>query len=315
MLADLPQFLRSSESELYREEALGTVETNNQDTACLRKPWLQDTAFLENVKSWNPLAMQFRLWWLGQSGFLIGYRNDFVLIDPYLSDSLTHKYAGTSKPHVRLMERAVDPLLLNFISLTIATHEHTDHHDPETIRPLLTVNPSMQLMVPNAMQDLSIARTGIIPCNLLLADEGRTIRVGSFDITGIASAHESVEYNERGMCRYLGYILRFGNWTVYHSGDTIRYPGLDRALRRFEIDVAILPINGRDSTRGVAGNLRPDEAAQLARDVGARVAIPCHYDMFAFNTADPEEFRASCETYRQRYDILSVGGHMDSSEL
>ena len=44
----------------------------------------------------------FHLWWLGQSGFLLQWKGKRILIDPYLSDSLTKKYAATDKPHTRM---------------------------------------------------------------------------------------------------------------------------------------------------------------------------------------------------------------------
>ena len=47
-----------------------------------------------------------------------------------------------------------------------------------------------------------------------------------------------------------------------------------------------LPINGRAPERRVAGNLSGAEAARLAKSIGARLVIPCHYEMFEFNTAD-----------------------------
>ena len=79
-------------------------------------------------------------------------------------------------------------------------------------------------------------------------------------------------------------------------------------LRPFGVDVALLPINGRAPGRRVAGNLDAREAAELGRDIGARVVIPCHYDMFEFNTADPnEEFVPECESLGQPYKVLSVG--------
>jgi L-ascorbate metabolism protein UlaG (beta-lactamase superfamily) len=52
----------------------------------------------------------FRLWWLGQSGFLLQWQGVHVLLDPYLSDSLTHKYSRTDKPHVRMTELVADPI-------------------------------------------------------------------------------------------------------------------------------------------------------------------------------------------------------------
>ncbi|MCX6953623.1 MAG: MBL fold metallo-hydrolase, partial [Verrucomicrobia bacterium] len=67
------------------------------------KPLLQDDAFLADVAAARAelAAGSLCVWWLGQSGFLVGYGGEFLLFDPYLSDSLTKKYAATDKPHVR----------------------------------------------------------------------------------------------------------------------------------------------------------------------------------------------------------------------
>ena len=78
-------------------------------------------------------------------------------------------------------------------------------------------------------------------------------------------------------------------------------------LRPFAVDVALLPINGRAPERRVAGNLDGREAAELARAIGARVAIPCHYDMFAFNTATPDLFVSACAAISQPYHVLRNG--------
>jgi hypothetical protein len=79
-------------------------------------------------------------------------------------------------------------------------------------------------------------------------------------------------------------------WTLYHSGDCVPYDGLAtrvRALAGGRVDVALLPINGRAPERGVAGNFDGPEAARLARDVGAAVACPMHYEMFASTPPRP----------------------------
>jgi L-ascorbate metabolism protein UlaG (beta-lactamase superfamily) len=74
------------------------------------------------------------MWWLGQSGFLLRVGRHFAIIDPYLSDSLKHKYSGTGRPHVRMMERCVDPARLGFVTHALFTHGHTDHFDGESLR-------------------------------------------------------------------------------------------------------------------------------------------------------------------------------------
>jgi L-ascorbate metabolism protein UlaG (beta-lactamase superfamily) len=78
-------------------------------------------------------------------------------------------------------------------------------------------------------------------------------------------------------------------------------------LRRFKIDVALLPINGRAPERRVPGNLTGTEAAQLAKDMDARLAIPCHFQMFEFNTAPPDEFIDQCQRLEQPFKVLRCG--------
>ncbi len=57
------------------------------------------------------------------------------------------------------------------------------------------------------------------------------------------------------------------------------------------------------------------EAARLARDIGARLAIPCHYEMFEFNTAPPEEFIRAAQELNQPCRVLRAGERWSSSEL
>jgi L-ascorbate metabolism protein UlaG (beta-lactamase superfamily) len=98
-----------------------------------------------------------------------------------------------------------------------------------------------------------------------------------------------------------------GPWTIYHSGDTVEYAGLEDRLRPYRIDLALLPINGRAPERRVAGNLSGPEAAGLARRLGVGLVIPCHYDMFRFNTVIPEEFVADAARLRQQCRVLRHG--------
>src|SRR6476659_6173795 len=105
------------------------------------KPILQDDTFLRDVSAVRGEARNLTLWWLGQSGFLVHWAGRFLLLDPYLSDSLTLKYAKTDKPHVRMTERVVAPERLDFIEVATSSHNHTDHLDAETLKPLLAKNP------------------------------------------------------------------------------------------------------------------------------------------------------------------------------
>lgn len=255
----------------------------------------------------SPKEDAFDLWWLGQSGFLLQWNGKCLLFDPYLSDSLTKKYAATNKPHVRMSELVIHPHLLDCVDVVTSSHNHTDHLDAETLIPLLKANPDISFIIPEANRDFVDGRVGCgeeFPIGL---DEGRSVVVEGFTLHGLASAHNEVERNEKGQCKFMGYVAQFGKFTVYHSGDTLWYPGLDAYLKQFNIDVAFLPINGNDPVRGVAGNLNASEAALLGKVTGARYVIPHHYNMFTFNTADPAHFAAEADKIGQQYLIPQPG--------
>jgi L-ascorbate metabolism protein UlaG (beta-lactamase superfamily) len=257
----------------------------------------------------------FYLWWLGQSGYLIKWGNRHLLIDPYLSDTLTEKYAGTDKPHVRMTERVAAPESLDFIDMVTSSHNHTDHLDPGTLIPLLEVNPGLKLVLPEANRDFAAERLGIDPEVPIGLDDDQSVELSGFRLTGVASAHNNLGRDEIGRHKFLGYVIRFGSWSIYHSGDTVLYDGLAARLKGEAVDVAILPINGNNPERGIPGNLDGREAARLAADIGARLVIPCHYEMFEFNTVTTGEFEAEAERLRQSYRILKAGERWSSTKL
>ncbi|HMJ90243.1 MAG TPA: MBL fold metallo-hydrolase [Candidatus Acidoferrum sp.] len=279
------------------------------------QPVLKDDDFLADVLAARDYTDEVHIWWLGQSGFLVQWQNHHLLLDPYLSDSLTHKYAATDKPHVRMTERVVQPERLNFIDVVTSSHNHTDHLDKETLVALMRVNPRLQLVVPEANRGFVADRLDIMIETPRGMDAGEIKQFGVFEIEAVPAAHPGLEHDEWGRHKFLGYVVKCGNVKIYHSGDTLRYEGIEATLSCCQPDVALLPINGDKPERRVAGNLNAHEAATLAKSIGARVAIPCHYDMFEFNTESPDEFIAACATVGQPYRILRAGERWSSSEL
>jgi L-ascorbate metabolism protein UlaG (beta-lactamase superfamily) len=279
------------------------------------RPVLQDESFLESLERARVQREHFHLWWLGQSGFLLQWETHHLLFDPYLSDSLTKKYATTDKPHVRMTEQVIAPEKLNFVDVVTSSHNHTDHLDADTLIPLLRVNPKIEIIIPEANREFVTNRLGTaleLPIGL---DAGRHVSVKGFKITAVPAAHETVEKDPQGRCKFLGYVVEFGPWTVYHSGDTVRYPGMAETLSQWEIDVALLPINGANPERRVAGNLDARTAAELGADIRARCVIPCHYEMFEFNTADPAEFVMHARRVGITSRVVLAGERWSSREL
>ncbi len=255
----------------------------------------------------NDSRYSFDIWWLAQSGFLIHWNGVCMLFDPYLSDSLTKKYHNTNKPHTRISELVIAPHLLDCIDIVTSSHNHTDHLDGETLIPLFKVNPDIQFIIPEANRDFVVDRLKCRQDFPIGLNDGEKVEMNGFTFHGIPAAHNELERDEQGRCKYMGYVVQFGQWTVYHSGDTLCYDSMVNILKPFHVDVAFLPINGNDPARGVAGNLNTEEAAQLGKAIGAKLVIPHHYDLFEFNTANPTDFADAATQIQQPYQILQLG--------
>jgi len=278
----------------------------------LKRAFRKDDDLLAEIRRAPSKEDELSLWWLGQSGFLIAWNGHRFIFDPYLSDSLTRKYASTDKPHVRITERVIDPTRLDEIDIVTSSHNHTDHLDAETLLPLLERSPRLEIVVPEANVVFAAERLGLPESRLRGGRVGVPLRFESIglELEAVPAAHEEIELDDEGRHRFVGWIARFGPFAIYHSGDTVLCRGMAETLRPHRIDLALLPINGRAPERRVAGNLNAEEAANLAKDIGARLVIPCHYDLFEFNTASPEPFARECERIGQAYQVLENGEGM-----
>lgn len=268
---------------------------------------LKEEALVAEMDAWLADNRAAHLWWLGQSGFLLQWKGKRVLLDPYLSDSLTDKYANTDKPHTRLSELVISPSLLKGIDIVTSSHNHTDHLDAATLIPVLENNRDIRFIIPEANRAFVAERVKCAIDFPLGLNDGQSVQIGDFSFHGIPAKHNTIDRDEQGNCRYMGYVIRFGGYSIYHSGDTLWFDELPELLRPFAIDLALLPVNGDKPERKVAGNLDHREAVKLARLLGVKTVIPCHYDMFSFNTANVEDFVKEALEAGQGYQVLRGG--------
>ena len=274
----------------------------------------KDQALIAEMDSFLSDEKGFHIWWLGQSGYLLQWKGKRVLIDPYLSDSLTKKYETTDKPHTRMSEQVVEPGLLKNISIVSSSHNHTDHLDGETLIPIIKNNPGIKFIIPEANRSFIAERIKCEKSFPIGLSDGQSVTVDDFTFHGIPAKHNEIDRDENGHCKYMGYVISFGDYHIYHSGDTLWFDAMVDLLLPFNLDLALLPINGNKPERKVAGNLDCKEAAILAKAIKAKKVIPCHYDMFSFNTADVNDFIAEAEKINQPFTVLLGGGRFDSDK-
>ena len=242
-----------------------------------------------------------RLAWLGQAGFILDTPALRLVIDPYLSDSLAEKYAGTARPHRRMMPPPIAPEALTGVDLVLSTHAHTDHMDPGTLKPLLAENPDAHFVAPQAMAEQARLRSGLSDdARLILVDAGDVITpLPGLSVRVTRAAHETLETDAAGRHRFLGYALTLCGVTIWQSGDGIPFDGQVEEALALRADLALLPVNGRRrelSENGVPGNFHLAEAVALSRSAGIGAMVAHHYGLFDFNTADPATIDATAET-------------------
>lgn len=260
-----------------------------------------------------PAADTVTLAWLGQAGFLIRTASRTLLIDPYLSDFLARRYLGREFAHERLMPPPLAVAELDRLDLVLCTHRHSDHMDPDTLCRIAARHPECRFVVPAAELDHAWG-LGLPADRLLPIDAGETRSpVDDLAITAVPAAHESLDHDDAGRCRFLGYVVQTSGLSLYHSGDTVVHRELPALLGHLAIDCAILPVNGRDecrTARGVPGNMTAAEAIALCRAAGIPLLVPCHFGLFAFNTASPADLELLRECQIPRTLVPDVEHHL-----
>lgn len=234
------------------------------------------------------------IWWFGQNGYIFkSPEGTLVSVDLYLTDSCVN--LRTDVDLRRLVPILVAPEELD-VDIFTCTHNHQDHTDPYTIRALRHKD-TMQFVGPMPTCDVYAAE-GVEQSRIVRVwpksnYEARDLRmIGTF-----ALPTDDTDLN------HMGFVLQFGSGPkIYITGDT-DFHELLGAAGKHEPDVMITCMNGGFN------NLSHWEAAQLVGMVKPKLAVPCHYDMFADNRIDPEQFRAALamQGIKVRYRALVHG--------
>jgi L-ascorbate 6-phosphate lactonase len=225
------------------------------------------------------------LTWLGQAGFLVETEGLRILIDPFLSG---HEARLFAPPPVEPYVEGIDWLLV--------THEHLDHLDVDLLPVVAAHSPDLTVVLPTPIVEQAaclhpgLRVIGVQPGDVRpLSPTVALLVLPAWHGVEMADAY-SQGRGEDGNVRFVGFLIQAPGIGLYHSGDTLVTDELRAALAGHAIDVALLPVNGRDYYRegmGLIGNMDAREAVHLAEEIGVRVLVPMHWDLFNRNTVRP----------------------------
>lgn len=241
------------------------------------------SAFGEKVRRTQVNPGELAIFWISQAGFV--YKTPagtIIYVDPYLSDCVHRLYPDYGYGFKRIMGTPIESHEVE-ADYVVSTHSHPDHFDFDAI-PILANNPSIHFVGATDCQ-AEYEKLGIAKDRFTIFEEGQTLELGDLSLTGVFADHGELAPEA------LGVLLTVGDIKVWQVGDTAYRPEKWQSVFDLDIDVIMPPING------AFGNLDGVEAAKLASDAGAKVAIPCHFWMFVEHNGNPAQFMEACEEH------------------
>ena len=195
--------------------------------------------------------------WLGHSGFRLRAAGATIYIDPYC-------VAGGPKA-----------------DLILVTHGHYDHFSPRDVEALSHAGTS--LVAPPAVAERVRGRVhAVVPGDTLAPEVGRGLEVSAVAAYNTSKRDADGHPFHPREAGWVGYELTVGGERLYHAGDTDVIPEMDAVAGA---DVALLPVSG-------VYVMTAGEAAEAARRIAPRVAVPMHWGEHIGSRDDAEAFAA-----------------------
>ncbi len=213
----------------------------------------------------------------GQAGFVIKSKSGQTLaIDLYLSEC-GERLEGNDG-FKRLLPLMLQPEEMAF-DVIIATHPHFDHFDPDAMKGLMDNGKSVLFASVNCEKWVKILGIGDKErVHYMIPGDKQTI--GDYEIDFINCDHGT------GAPDAFGVIITVDGIKICEAGDTcLRLDRVEEYNSKGQLDILIGPING------AYGNMNETDFAKLCGAVKPKLAIPCHYGMFASHGGNPGIFR------------------------
>ncbi len=230
---------------------------------------------LQQVPSAKP-----ELTWFGHSSYLLQVNGLNILVDPVFSGRTSPvSYAGTKAfPGTDIYKAADMPR----IDVLLITHDHYDHLDYQTI---LKLKDRVGTFVTSLGVGAHLEYWGVPAEKIKELDWWESAPVSSDSrFTAAPARHFSGRGFKRNGTLWSSFVLETGTYRIYLGGDS----GYDRHFaeigRRFgPFDLAILE-NGQYNAYWSNIHMMPEETAQAAIDLNAKVLFPVHWAKFALAT-------------------------------
>ena len=228
--------------------------------------------------------------WLGQGGLLFVSGKTKIMIDPYLSDSLSkHNYDFVRRMKINKKLFKVKPDAL------IITNSHSDHADIETIERLVKRRKNkkkLTVLSCESVFDELVDIPTVCQANHIMLEQGSEWTIDNINICAVSAKTDDKSA--------FGVIITDSeeNKKYYVTGDTL-FSKLVLEDLPSDIYATFLPINGE------YGSMNLTDAKRFARRVNSEFFVPIHFGMF--DKVNPKEFDIPNAIIPSAYKIINFG--------
>jgi L-ascorbate metabolism protein UlaG (beta-lactamase superfamily) len=226
---------------------------------------------------------QLGVTFIGHSSFFLQIGGKNILVDPNFARWI-FVLKRLRRPGLRLSD-------LPAIDAVLVSHAHFDHLHRPSLRAVARLTRRKTgkrpaLIVPRNVRDL-VGDLGY--GNIVELDWWQSLQLGSLEVTHVPSRHWGARMVRDVHRGFGGFVLRAGQHSLYHAGDTAYFDGFREIGQRLRPEVALLPIGAYhpDSFRRV--HTSPEDAVQAFLDLGARYMVPMHYGTFRLSYEPVDE--------------------------
>ena len=223
---------------------------------------------------------QLALWYTGGAGYVVRSPDATIYVDPFTGPELD------AEKWSRLLAPPFDPAQVKRCDLILSTHEHYDHCDPNALKPMLA-STRAKLAGPSTSTDAA-REMGWPDDRLTPLDPGRSLEVNGARVTAVRS-------NDPMATGCLGFVIEAEGITFVNMGDSLWFDDIGKELSRWQVDAICVSV--AENPPGETYYMSEVDAVRIARDTGAKVLIPHHWDLWKWVALDPRRIAAVAPWY------------------
>lgn len=278
----------------------------------MRIDYKEDYQSISKVKSRpNPLMWSeedITVAWLGHASFIINFYGTKILIDPTLETRIGVTPVGnyTIGPR-RFVEPALTTDQLGPIDLLLLSHAHTDHFDLPTIKKIESPNTH----IITAKDTASLLKGSNFSSVTELHWQAST-DISGVTIKAIEGRHWGARLPWQKGMEANSLLLSKNGVNIFFGADTGYTAKISEQLRGIDIDLAIIGIGAYSPKSFEAKHATPEQAWQMAEEIGAKWVVPMHWGTFKLSQEPMDEpikrFRLASAGQLEKIAIQEIGG-------